>query len=258
MPGKMRPAFGGKALWKVSLNTKSAAAAHILFLQANAGLKQEFEEIRDRIKATGEPLPSQRDRARDMIATYSQGPDVNGLNGTERLLLARLEIDRGLWNMTPTGCSPVAASTTFSRSVVCSGSLRAPVTVLTILRFSDWVGLAQGHSPQRLAATLPSGPQTLYPHQQTRHGSLPRSGENRRPDQTASDTCAHVRLCDRSGRHLHDALRQQGGATPARPPPAALRAIPHDAAAASRRAQPRQVLVGLSIGSSYLPVRAAL
>ncbi|KQM48174.1 hypothetical protein ASE69_12545 [Sphingomonas sp. Leaf208] len=56
MPGKMRPAFGGKALWKVSLNTKSAAAAHILFLQANAGLKQEVEEIRDRIKATGEPL----------------------------------------------------------------------------------------------------------------------------------------------------------------------------------------------------------
>ncbi|WP_348769869.1 DUF6538 domain-containing protein [Sphingomonas sp. PAMC26645] len=32
IPGKMRPAFGGKALSKVSLNTKSAAAAQILFL----------------------------------------------------------------------------------------------------------------------------------------------------------------------------------------------------------------------------------
>jgi hypothetical protein len=47
-----------------------------------------------------------------MIATYFQGPqrDAGGLDGTERLLLARLEINRGLWNMTPTGCSPVAAS----------------------------------------------------------------------------------------------------------------------------------------------------
>jgi hypothetical protein len=112
IPGKMRPAFGGKALWKVSLNTKSAAEANILFLQANAALEQQFEEIRVRIKATGEPLPSQRDRASDMIAAYFQGPerDAGGLDGTERLLLARLEIDRGLWNMTPTGCSPVAAS----------------------------------------------------------------------------------------------------------------------------------------------------
>jgi len=45
-----------------------------------------------------------------MIAAYFQGPerDAGGLDGTERLLLARPEIDRGLWNMTPTGCSPVA------------------------------------------------------------------------------------------------------------------------------------------------------
>ncbi len=112
IPEKMRPAFGGKALWKVSLGTKSAAEANILFLQANAALEQQFEEIRVRIKSTGEPLPSQRDRAGDMIAAYFKGPErgAGGLNGIERLLLARLEIDRGLWNMTPTGCSPVAAS----------------------------------------------------------------------------------------------------------------------------------------------------
>jgi integrase len=112
IPGKMRPAFGGKALFKVSLGTKNAAEANVLFLQANAALEQQFEEIRVRIKSTGEPLPSQRDRAGNMIAAYFQGPEraAGGLNGTERLLLARLEIDRGLWNMTPTGCSPVAAS----------------------------------------------------------------------------------------------------------------------------------------------------
>jgi len=112
IPGKMRPAFGGKALWKVSLNTKSAAETNIPFPQPNAALEQQLEEIRVRIKTTGEPLPSQRDRAGDLIAAYFQGPerDAGGLDGTERLLLARLEIDRGLWNMTPTGCSPVAAS----------------------------------------------------------------------------------------------------------------------------------------------------
>ncbi len=112
IPAKLRPAFDGKALWKVSLGTKSAAEANILFLQANAALEQQFEEIRGRIRSTGEPLPSQRDQAGDMIAAYFQGPErgAGGLNGTERLLLARLEIDRGLWNMTPTGCSPVAAS----------------------------------------------------------------------------------------------------------------------------------------------------
>jgi hypothetical protein len=93
----------------VSLNTKSAAKANILFLQADVALEQEFEEIRVRIKAPGEPLPSQRDRAGDMTAAYFQGPErgAAGLDGMERLI-ARLKIDRGLWNMTPTGCSPVA------------------------------------------------------------------------------------------------------------------------------------------------------
>jgi len=84
---------------------KWSASAHILFLQANAALKQEFEEFRVRIKTTGELLPSQRGRAGDMIDAYFQGPErrAGALNGTERLLLARLEIDRGLWNMTPPG-----------------------------------------------------------------------------------------------------------------------------------------------------------
>jgi hypothetical protein len=39
------------------------------------------EEIRVRIKTTGEPLPSKRDRAGDIIAAYFQGPerDAGGL-----------------------------------------------------------------------------------------------------------------------------------------------------------------------------------
>lgn len=108
----MRPAFGGKALWKVSLGTKSAADANILFLQANAALEQRFEDIRARIRATGSPTPTQRDQAGDMVSAYFQGPErtTGGLDGPERLLLARFEIDRGLWNMTPTGCSTVAPS----------------------------------------------------------------------------------------------------------------------------------------------------
>lgn len=112
IPEKIRPAFGGKALWKVSLGTKSSMDASILFLQANAALEQRFEEVRTRIRATGSPMPTQREQASDMVSAYFQGPELTagGLDGPERLLLARLEIDRGLWNMTPNGCSPVAAS----------------------------------------------------------------------------------------------------------------------------------------------------
>ncbi len=107
IPDKLRPAFDGKALWKVSLGTKNGSEATVLFLQANAALEQRFEEARARLKATGSPCPSARDRADELVAAYFQGPELKagGLDGIERLLLARLELDRGLWNATPTGCS---------------------------------------------------------------------------------------------------------------------------------------------------------
>ncbi|WP_343528892.1 DUF6538 domain-containing protein [Sphingomonas sp.] len=107
IPEKLRPAFDGKALWKVSLGTKNGSEATVLFLQANAALEQRFEEARARLKATGSPCPSARDRADELVAAYFQGPELKagGLDGIERLLLARLELDRGLWNATPTGCS---------------------------------------------------------------------------------------------------------------------------------------------------------
>lgn len=110
IPEKLRPAFDGKALWKVSLGTKNSNEATALFLQANAALEQRFEEARTWLKATGSPCPSACDRADEMVFAYFQGPEfkTGGLDGEERLLLARLELDRGLWNATPTGCSSPA------------------------------------------------------------------------------------------------------------------------------------------------------
>ncbi|WP_241491154.1 DUF6538 domain-containing protein [Sphingomonas sanguinis] len=110
IPEKLRPAFDGKALWKVSLGTKNGSEATVLFLQANAALEQRFEEARTRLKATGSPCPTARDRADELVAAYFQGPEfkTGGLDGDERLILARLELDRGLWNATPTGCSSPA------------------------------------------------------------------------------------------------------------------------------------------------------
>lgn len=110
IPEKLRPAFDGKALWKVSLGTKNGSDATVLLLQANAALEQRFEQARTRLKATGSPCPSARDRADELVSAYFQGPELKagGLDGIERLLLARLELDRGLWNATPIGCSSPA------------------------------------------------------------------------------------------------------------------------------------------------------
>jgi hypothetical protein len=72
IPEKLRRAFDGKALWKVSLGTKNSNEATVLFLQANAALEQRFEEARTRLKATGSPCPSARDRANEMV------PEIDG------------------------------------------------------------------------------------------------------------------------------------------------------------------------------------
>jgi integrase len=114
IPEKLRTAFGGKALHKASLGTKDAAKASVLFTAANAELERQFEEARKRFASTGDPRPSQRDEAEALVMAYFEGPefDEGGLDGPERLDLARREIDRGLWNATPDGCSIVAASTT--------------------------------------------------------------------------------------------------------------------------------------------------
>lgn len=112
IPAAIRPAFGGRQLHKVSLGTRDAKDATVLFLQANAELEIRFEQARARYRATGSPLPSARDRADELVGGYFNGPPraEGGLDGEGRLLLARLEIDRGLWNETPSGLASVPSS----------------------------------------------------------------------------------------------------------------------------------------------------
>lgn len=100
VPAAIRAAFGDRQLYKVSLRTKDAQRATVMFLQANAELEIKFEQARSRLAATGSPLPSARDRAEELIASYFAGGAkmAGGLDGPGRLLLARLQLDRGLWN----------------------------------------------------------------------------------------------------------------------------------------------------------------
>lgn len=106
IPQAIRAAFGDRQLHKASLSTKDAAQATVLFLQANAELELQFQAARDRLKATGSPCPSPRDKAVELVEAYFNGPEreAGGLAGQDRLLLTRLEVDRGLWNETPSGC----------------------------------------------------------------------------------------------------------------------------------------------------------
>jgi len=113
IPEAIRSAFGGKSLHKVSLKTKDFAKAAVLFAQANAQLEAEFELARDRLAKTGDPRPTRRHEADQLVQGYFEGSPLTegGLDGPERLLLAWLETGRGLWNSTPHGCSNIAEST---------------------------------------------------------------------------------------------------------------------------------------------------
>jgi hypothetical protein len=92
IPAALRPTFGGRSLFKQSL-----------FTAANADLERRFEEVRTRLRKTGSSTPPDRDRADELVHAYFNGPATvdGGLTGAERLELARIEIDRGLWNTTP-------------------------------------------------------------------------------------------------------------------------------------------------------------
>jgi hypothetical protein len=68
--GRMLPAFGGTALLDVSLKRRAPPKPIACSFKPTRLRKQQFEEIRVRIKATGEPLPSRRDRVGDIIAAY--------------------------------------------------------------------------------------------------------------------------------------------------------------------------------------------
>ena len=107
IPAQLRPAFDGRTLFKQSLFTKDVARAAVLFVAANADLERRFEEARLRLRETGSPAPTDRDRADELVHVYFNGPAIGdgGLNGSERFELARIKIDRGLWNNTPRGLS---------------------------------------------------------------------------------------------------------------------------------------------------------
>ena len=114
IPTAIREAFDDRSLHKASLGTKDLRQATVLFLQANADLENKFEAARDRLRRTGSADRSSRDRADEMVGSYFLGPPLSegGVAGPERLLLARTEIDRGLWNQTEHGCAtPGPAST---------------------------------------------------------------------------------------------------------------------------------------------------
>lgn len=107
IPTAIREAFDHRSLHKASLGTKDLRQATVLFLQANADLENKFEEARDRLRRTGSAGRSPRDRADEMVSSYFLGPPLSegGVAGPGRLLLARTEIDRGLWNQTEHGCA---------------------------------------------------------------------------------------------------------------------------------------------------------
>lgn len=98
IPERLRPAFEGRALFQQSLKTKDFVRAAQLFATANAELERQFEAARQRLVSTGDPRPSQRDRSDELIRGYFEGDASapGGLNGPERLILAFIEVDRGL------------------------------------------------------------------------------------------------------------------------------------------------------------------
>ncbi len=110
IPEPLRSAFDGQREYKRSLGTKDLTKARELFVQANAELEREFGAARERWSATGDPRPSSRERAEVLLTAYFKAPATTegGLDGYERLHLAFLEVDRGLWNTKPDSCISTA------------------------------------------------------------------------------------------------------------------------------------------------------
>ena len=105
IPENLRPAFGMRSVHKQSLRTKDFVRAAQLFIAVNAEFEQQLETARQRLAATGDPRPSQRDQAENLIRSYFEGvaPD-GGLDGLERLRLTFQEVDRGIFAAEPMAC----------------------------------------------------------------------------------------------------------------------------------------------------------
>ena len=76
-PAPLCPSFDGRTLFKQSLFTKDVARAVVLFVAANADLERRFEEARLRLPETANSIPTDRNRADELVHAYFNGPATN-------------------------------------------------------------------------------------------------------------------------------------------------------------------------------------
>lgn len=65
IPEPLRPCFGGKSIWQVSLRTKDGAEAARLFASTNAELEQRFADAHAALGQHLEP-----ERAQEIVAAW--------------------------------------------------------------------------------------------------------------------------------------------------------------------------------------------
>lgn len=80
IPEPLRPCFGGKSIWQVSLKTKDGVEAARLFASANAELEQRFADARGALGQKLEP-----ERAAEIVGAWLREPIGKGRRG-ERIL----------------------------------------------------------------------------------------------------------------------------------------------------------------------------
>lgn len=89
IPGLLRPFFGGRAIYKKTLNTKSPAEARAAFTRENAVLEDRLYAARKALAdGSGAPDPS------GLVRRWFSGATVDkGLSGQQRLMLALMRLD---------------------------------------------------------------------------------------------------------------------------------------------------------------------
>ena len=92
IPTPLRPAFGGRAEFKVSLRTRDPAEAKTAFAGANSDFEQRLAEARRRI-AEGTLLTTPG----AIIKRWCEGPSLGGgLKGAQRLTMTLMALDAGV------------------------------------------------------------------------------------------------------------------------------------------------------------------
>ena len=89
IPATLRPAFGGRAVFKISLRSKDVAEARAAFARENAAFEQRLSAARLAV-ADGAVAPNPA----GLVKRWFDGPAVDGgLPGPRRLLLALMSLD---------------------------------------------------------------------------------------------------------------------------------------------------------------------